>query len=131
MPNDKSVGPIYGVQLIDVLPLNPDKSEGMLQQMPSAEDLKRCRQRGERVCAGYEVLLHHWRARGAEIERLQKRLAKLNTAIGCDMVARDCEPTLEEAMEAARILWLGYRGGEDDYEDAKARWPWLADDFRC
>jgi hypothetical protein len=70
-------GPLYSVPLIDVLPLNPEKPEGTLQQMPSAEDLKRSRQRGDRVCAGYEVLLHHWRLRGGEIERLKEELAKL------------------------------------------------------
>lgn len=77
MANDKNVGPIYSVPLIDVLPLNPDKPEGMLQAMPSAEDLKRFRQRGDRVVAGYEVLLHHWRARGEEIERLKKEMERL------------------------------------------------------
>lgn len=48
-------GPIYGVELIDTLPLG---KSGMLQAMPTRDDLRsvRC----ERVAAGYEVLLAHY-----------------------------------------------------------------------
>lgn len=49
-------GPIYGVELIDTLPLG--KAGGMLQAMPNRDDLRgvRC----ARVAAGYEVLLAHY-----------------------------------------------------------------------
>jgi len=49
-------GPVYGVLLIDTLPIG----SGMLQQMPSRYDLEMCRKRSERVVAGYEVLLSHY-----------------------------------------------------------------------
>lgn len=49
-------GPIYGVKLIDSLPLN----NGMLQAMPSRDDLEQARKGYERVVAGYEVLLQHY-----------------------------------------------------------------------
>jgi hypothetical protein len=81
---ENGIGPIYSVPLIDALPLNPDKPDGTLQQMPSVEDLtgiKNYRQ-GMRVCAGYETLLHHWRIQKQQIERLRK-------VVGC--VVRNCE----------------------------------------
>lgn len=66
-------GPIYSVPLIDSLPLNPDNPSGMLQQMPSAADLDGILnyRQGGRVCAGYEMLLHHWRLQQAQIDRLR------------------------------------------------------------
>jgi hypothetical protein len=53
-------GPVYGVELIDTLPLG---NGGMSQQMPTRDDLKNVRRvdGGERVAAGYEVLLAHYR----------------------------------------------------------------------
>lgn len=52
----KGLGPIYGVPLIETLPL----SGGMRQQMPSQADLTsiKDRQFGMRVVAGYEILLN-------------------------------------------------------------------------
>ena len=50
-------GPVYDVQLIESLPLG---GGGMIQQMPSREDLMVCGKRFQRVAAGYEVLLHHY-----------------------------------------------------------------------
>lgn len=66
---ENGCGPIYSVPLIDSLPLNPDNPTGMLQQMPSAADLEGIRnyRQGARVCAGYEVLLHHWRQQRSQI----------------------------------------------------------------
>ena len=49
----KEVGPIYGVPLIGTLKLNG----GMMQAMPSRQDLQRVRQISDRAVAGYEVLL--------------------------------------------------------------------------
>lgn len=51
-------GPIYGVELIDTLPLG---ETGLKQQMPSRADLERSRRNGDRVAAGYEVLLDSYR----------------------------------------------------------------------
>ncbi len=68
-------GPIYGVELIDVLPLNygQEGGFGMTQAMPSCSNLagvQRYRQ-GERVVAGYEVLLNQWRGQQAELAELR------------------------------------------------------------
>jgi len=61
-------GPIYGVELLDSLPLDG----GMLQALPSQLDLeavlKTGRLCGSRIVGGYEVLLEHYR-------RLQSQLA--------------------------------------------------------
>lgn len=51
-------GPIYGVELIDVLPVG---SGSMRQAMPSRMDLNRVLKVNERTVAGYEVLLASWR----------------------------------------------------------------------
>ena len=53
MRND--VGPLYGVQLLETLPI----SGGFLQQMPTRGDLDAVR-KFPRVQAGYEVLLAHY-----------------------------------------------------------------------
>lgn len=50
-------GPLYGVPLIDSLPLG---TGGMRQSMPTREDLEQVREVNERVVAGYEVLLGHF-----------------------------------------------------------------------
>lgn len=54
-------GPIYGVELIDTLPLG---NGGWTQQMPSRSDLEGVKgyRQGQRVVAGYEVLLNHYKS---------------------------------------------------------------------
>lgn len=64
---ENETGPVYGVPLIDTLPLG---TGGMLQQMPSRHDLEECQKRHQRVVAGYEVLLAHY------LELLENRGAK-------------------------------------------------------
>lgn len=51
-------GPVYGVRLIDTLPLG---NGPMLQAMPTRQDLIDARSMSERAVAGYEVLLSHYR----------------------------------------------------------------------
>lgn len=64
MKTTDEVGPIYGVPLIDVLPLG---SGSMKQAMPGREDLRRASMRSERTAAGYEVLLNHYRNQCEEL----------------------------------------------------------------
>ncbi len=63
----KEVGPIYGVELLDSLPLDG----GMSQALPSRKDLDdvlRTRINGNaRVVGGYEVLLEHYRRMSAAV----------------------------------------------------------------
>ena len=54
----QETGPIYGVELIDTLPLDGGM---MRQQLPSRDDLERVAKISERTVAGYEVLLEHYR----------------------------------------------------------------------
>jgi hypothetical protein len=67
------IGPIYGVELIDAMPVNHDNPTGMQQAMPSRSNLLGVKDymQGQRVVAGYEVLLNRWREQAEEIERLQ------------------------------------------------------------
>lgn len=53
-----NTGPIYGVKLLEALPLG---KSGMNQAMASREDLKRVKQVSERTAAAYEVLTEHYR----------------------------------------------------------------------
>lgn len=62
------VGPVYGVTLIDSLPLDG----GMKQAMPNEDDLRRVLKVSVRTVAGYEVLLEHFRRQESEIEKLLK-----------------------------------------------------------
>jgi len=55
--NENQLGPVYGVPLIDEMPLG---NSYMVQAMPSRADLEQVRRINERVAAGYEVLLHHY-----------------------------------------------------------------------
>ncbi len=59
-------GPVYGVPLIHTLPIGG----GMMQAMPTRYDLEQARKQNERVVAGYEVLLSHYREQLNEIQRL-------------------------------------------------------------
>lgn len=73
MGDADEVGPVYGVKLIDALPIAD--GGGMLQAMPSAQDLKKVMARvGPRTVAGYEVLLSRYRAKCEEVERLKAEL---------------------------------------------------------
>lgn len=62
-------GPIYGVELLDALPL--DGTGGMQQALPSRDDLVKVRRVSDRTVAGYEVLLEHYRRALATIAELQ------------------------------------------------------------
>jgi hypothetical protein len=69
------VGPIYNVPLIETLPLG--SNGGMLQQMPNRQDLEDVRQMSERVVAGYEVLLNHYRAKCMKVAELESEVIRL------------------------------------------------------
>lgn len=61
MKDTKETGPLYGMELIDSLPLG---SGGMTQAMPSRSDLEGVMnyRQGGRVVAGYEILLDHYKS---------------------------------------------------------------------
>jgi len=65
-------GPIYGVKLIDTLPI----SGGMSQAMPGREELEKCGKRFIRVAAAYEVLLSHYSSAVADANRYRKMLGR-------------------------------------------------------
>jgi hypothetical protein len=66
----KQVGPIYGVELLETLPLDG----GISQALPSRKDLddvRRTRINGnDRVVAGFEVLTEHYRRMAAAVRSL-------------------------------------------------------------
>ena len=105
MKKDKpEVGPIYGVPLLDVLPMD---GGGMKQALPNRQDLDDVRRTkingNDRVVAGYEVLLEHYRRGQKEIERLNgaiTNLAKLylDSREGCTGIPEDAYEAVKEAM---------------------------------
>jgi hypothetical protein len=76
-------GPIYGVELIDSLPIG---TGGFVQAMPSRSDLNQARRTGDRLVAGYEVLLRHYSEAVEEIARLNQVVKEQQATIGdkCD-----------------------------------------------
>lgn len=60
-------GPIYGVELLETLPLGTGV---MLQAMPSRDDLKQVMRINQRTVAGFEVLTDHYRHQCEEVVRL-------------------------------------------------------------
>lgn len=77
MSKAKYCGPIYGVELIDELPIHG----GMFQCMPSQQELRKVSKVSQRTVAGFEVLLSHWRNEKAEKERLTAENEKLRNYI--------------------------------------------------
>ena len=73
MKKTKEVGPIYGVELIESLPLDGGSME---QAMPSRRDLDDVFKRSQRTVAGYEVLLEHYRRAMAELDAVKEELEK-------------------------------------------------------
>lgn len=67
----KDSGPIYGVRLIRDLPIG---TGGMLQAMPSRNDLEQVKTISERTVAGYEVLLSHYVAMKEKADKLEATL---------------------------------------------------------
>jgi|GEM_PF-5219544 len=99
-------GPIYGVELIDSLPLDGGK---MRQALPSRGDLDRVREISGRTVAGYEVLCEHY-------QRCQAALAYI--ALGCprDRSAEECALNALD-YPATSELWemvLRRSGGQEE-----------------
>lgn len=87
------VGPVYGVKLIDSLPLG-----GMFQKMPDRQELQQVRKKHERVVAAYEVLLSR---RQMYREFLQ---AAVEEASQCDNDSVKCELALRRLAVTAQEL---------------------------
>ena len=92
----KETGPIYNVPLIEILPL---RIGGMTQAMPSRRDLENMREvcGGQRVVAGYEVLLFEWRREKAITHVLAEQLTGYSTST----VSRELGQAAEIVDEAA------------------------------
>jgi hypothetical protein len=73
--NNLELGPVFGVPLIQTLPLGING--GMVQAMPSRSDLVDVKQYSERVVAGYEVLLSHYVRQCGEIAELKSKIERL------------------------------------------------------
>jgi hypothetical protein len=111
-----SKGPIYGVELLDALPLDG----GMMQAMPNWRDLEQTREHNDRVAAGFEVLTEHYRRQAAEIERLRDELDK--PASGYHAVSEDYCQTLPLVREFSHLPTLEdrVRAMADDRERLQA-----------
>lgn len=66
-------GPLHGGELFDVLPYDPTRPGGLLQQMPSADELRSIMQDHVRVVAGYEVMTQYLVACRKLLARFESR----------------------------------------------------------
>lgn len=82
-------GPVYGIELITELPLGVG---GMVQAMPSRNDLEQVCKINERTAAGYEVLLSHY-------QRLKKELEVCESFYHLAVKERDFERMLVSALK--------------------------------
>ncbi|MCK9434824.1 MAG: hypothetical protein M0R32_08425 [Candidatus Cloacimonetes bacterium] len=64
------IGPVYGQPLIDSLPIGG----GLMQAMPSENDLKDAQKMHQRLVAGYEVLLLHYQRQKKELHEAKECL---------------------------------------------------------
>ena len=88
MSEAKQCGPIYGVELVDELPIG---KSGMFQCMPGRNELKRVMRVSQRTVAAYEVLTSHYLREREEVERLKAVIRRV--------VAGTWSPTeLQEAI---------------------------------
>ena len=108
-------GPIYGVTLIDTLPL----PGGMSQQMASRRDLDLIVQDNERVVAAYEVALATIDAKDAKIAKLEAELteargvlSEASERVTCEISGKDyrCVTGIDESdPEACECCRLRHR----------------------
>jgi len=110
----KEVGPIYGVELLDSLPLDG----GMSQALPSRRDLDDVRRTkivgNDRVVAGYEVLLEHYRRMRKESEALWECVERFYQHLDTYGVIA----TPKHVAESQDACFAAYH---DLHQDAKAR----------
>lgn len=76
MSESCGIGPLYGVELIKSLPI----SGGMKQAMPNWRDLERVAEVSQRGCAGYEILLSHFRNSQRALREARDALRALGVA---------------------------------------------------
>ena len=67
------IGPLYGVPLLDTLPIGG----GMSQQMASADDLLKVRRVSERTVAAYEVLTEKYRQECNKVEECKNLIRQV------------------------------------------------------
>lgn len=98
MKHTGEFGPVYGVALIDTLPLG--ETGGMCQAMPSRADLEQVAKRNARVAAGYEILLGHYKTL---LENITVEHDK------CLDLAQAVQRLSGEVMDRADVLRTGWR----------------------
>ena len=67
-------GPVYGVRLLETLPLG---NSNMLQALPNKADLKQVQRISERTVAGFEVLTAHYMEQCNEVARLKELIRQV------------------------------------------------------
>ena len=112
------VGPVYGVELISFLPM-PGTACGMNQAMPSRHDLEAVRKVSERVVAGYEVLLEHYRYG-------RDRMIMIERAWQADYAAQEMRHK-DDIVALTGILEIALDNAEDI---AAGRMTYTGDDIR-
>lgn len=95
----KGDGPLYGVELPNTIGI---AGTGMIQELPSEQDLRQVLPVNQRVVAGYEVLVDHMRARDFAFDEVRDVLAMLDGLAqqwGDEGVFRRCRDRLRAVVE--------------------------------
>lgn len=104
------VGPVYGAPLIDALPLGDC---GMMQAMPTRQDLQRTREVSERTAAGYEVLLSHYLAAAEQIAIIDM-IRNLGEGWLVEIITDNPDPETKD-QQCGIVIWSDFRTTEEIY----------------
>lgn len=108
-PNE--TGPIYGVKLIDTLPLG---TGGMLQELPNRDDLEYVRKHSLRTVAGYEVLLRHYKNAIQRVDELESEVIRLKLELSNKSIDADENAYhMREDSDQTSRSGLHFTHGED------------------
>ena len=113
-PENPNNGPIYGVPLLDSLPIG---SGGMRQALPSRRDLEYTAKYSQRTAAGYEVVLGTYIEVLADRDRWKDVAGKLVEA--CRQTVYALNPRDSFNPVATRMAYDDARAALAEYDKAK------------
>lgn len=115
-------GPIYGVTLIDSLPIG-----GMRQAMPSRSDLDQVRQVNERTVAGFEVLLSTYKRAARVIDYLDDprvlcKIPQPHRIALSELLHSSADSAKDDPVSADWLRSIGFAVWPDEMGEKSAKW---------
>lgn len=106
-------GPIYGVELLETLPLGPG---GFRQQMASLDDLKAIAKKHPRIVAAYEILTASFQGMLAERNEAREAAKECWLSVSCATVHHRKQEQHTGSSECIAM------------QNMLDKWPWLKDE---